>query len=110
MALTAKYRSVYRKEGDPTIRFTYVVKGNAEDLKRYTDAQGDFVRTDDVTGELLYFTKNYIADDIKLVITKDGKVVTDDSDIAKMQSLIQQFGPDVARLIMAKSAPVPPTE
>lgn len=111
MKWKARYRSAYRKQDDPTVRFTYVIKGTAEQIKAYHDAQGDNLRLDDNTGEPLYFTKKYVADDITVVLTKDGKVVTDDSDIAKLQSLIEQYGIDVARLIMAKSTPsAPPTE
>lgn len=103
MALTAKLKNSYRKTGDSTLRFVYIVSGTPDDIKKYEEIRGEQLRLDDNTGKPLYFTKRYVADNIKLIITSENNIVTDDSDVAKLQSLIDQYGFDVARLLMAQS-------
>jgi len=103
--MKAKLLRSYRKKETGTRVFTYVVNGSKEELEQYADAQGDNLVMDSDTGKPLYFTTRYIADDINLLITSDNKVVTDDTEFAKLQSLVEQYGPDVARLIMLKQQP-----
>lgn len=103
--MKAKLLRSYRKKETGTRVFTYSVSGTQQELDKYADAQGDNLVMDEQTGKPLYFTTRYIADDINLLITSDNKVVTDDTEFAKLQSLVEQYGIDVARLIMLKSQP-----
>lgn len=103
--MKAKFRGTYRKQETGTRVFTYLVSGTEQELEQYANAQGDKLVMDDTTGKPIYFTTRYIADDINLIITSAGKVATDDSEFAKLQSLVEQYGVDVARLIMLKQQP-----
>lgn len=101
--LSAKLVGNYRKKVTGTLVFRFQVNGTAEEIQQYKDCMGDNLVLDETTGKPLYFTTRYISDNIKLLITSENKVVTDDTDIAKLQSLVQQYGADVARLIMLQT-------
>jgi len=104
--LQAKLNGSYRKAVTGVKVFRFTVSGTEQDLKAYEDAQGDSYRLDEKTGKPLWFTTRYIADNVNLIITDNNNVVADDTELSKLQSLVQQFGPDVARLVlMQKSAP-----
>lgn len=98
--LKAKLVSSYRKKESGNVVFRYAVSGNPEDIKAYEEAVGDNLKTDDQTGQPLYFTTRYVSDNIKLLITSEGNVVTDDTELTKMQSLVNQYGIEVAKLIL----------
>jgi hypothetical protein len=100
MPLTAKLVGNYRKKVTGTLVFRYSVSGTTEEIEQYKEAIGDNLVLDDNTGKPLYFTTRYVADNIKLLITSEGKVATDDTEIAKLQSLVETYGVDVARLMM----------
>ena len=100
MPLTGKLVGNYRKKVTGTLVFRYTVNGTADEIKQYEEAVGDNLVLDDNTGKPLYFTTRYVADNIKLLITSEGKVATDDTEIAKLQSLVETYGVDVARLMM----------
>ena len=108
MALTAKFDGSYKKRitqnGQPVLLnvFRYNVNGTEEELKQFEEAQGDNYRTNDDTNEPLFFTTNYVSDNVNLIITDKGNVVVDDSDITKIQSMVQQYGESVARLLLMK--------
>jgi len=101
--LTAKLVGNYRKKVTGTLVFRFQVNGTAEEIQKYKDCMGDNLVTDETTGKPLYFTTRYVSDNIKLLITSENKVVTDDTEIAKLQSLVEQYGPDVARLILLQT-------
>ena len=104
--LTAKLNGSYRKPNTGTKVFRFTVSGTEQDLKAYEDAQGDSYRLDEKTGKPLWFTTRYTGDSVNLIITSNNQVVADDTELSKLQSLVEQYGPDVARLIMMqKSAP-----
>ena len=112
MALKGKFLSNYRK---PTIVnglktvvtvFRYTVHGTDKELQEFEEIQGDNYKVDDETGEPLYFTTRYIADNVELTVSKnkdgDKRIVVDDSEYAKIQSIVDQFGESVARLMLLK--------
>lgn len=101
--LQGKLKSSYRKQETGNRVFRYVVSGSPEDIKRYEEIQGENLRLDDETGKPVFSTTRYISDNIKLIFTQNDKVVVDDTEVSKLQSLIDQYGVDVARLIMGKS-------
>ena len=106
MALTAKLLNSYKKASTGNTVFRYLVSGNDQEIQQYTDCTGDNLVVDDNTGKPIFFTTRYIADNIKLVITSNNNVVADDTEISKLQSLVEQYGPDVARLIMMNTKSV----
>lgn len=101
--LTAKLVGNYRKKVTGTLVFRFQVNGSVDEIEQYKSVMGDNLVLDDTTGKPLYFTTRYVSDNVKLLITSENKVVTDDTDIAKLQSLVQQYGADVARLIMLQT-------
>ena len=104
--LTAKLNGSYRKATTGTKVFRFTVSGNEQELKAFEEAQGDSYRLDDTSGKPLWFSTRYIGDNVKLIITDNNNVVADDTELSKLQSLVEQYGPEVARLIMMqKSAP-----
>jgi len=106
MPLTGKLLSSYRKKETGTVVYRYAVSGSAAEIKSYEESVGDQLKLDDSTGKPLYFTTRYVSDDIKILITAEGKAVTDDTEISKLASLVAQYGPDVARLLlMQKNKP-----
>jgi hypothetical protein len=102
--LTAKLNGSYRKAVTGTKVFRYVVSGTEKDLEAYKSAQADNLRTDEETGKPIWFTSRYIGDNVSLIITTENDVVADDTELAKLESLVKQFGPDVAKLILMQKA------
>lgn len=100
MALTAKLVGSYRKPVTGTKVFRFNVFGNETELQEFETAQGDNYRIDEQTGKPMWFTTRYVGDNINLVITKDNNVVADDTEMSKLQSLVEQFGAETARLIL----------
>jgi|LauGreDrversion4_2_1035121.scaffolds.fasta_scaffold1456614_2 hypothetical protein len=105
MALTAKLLNSYKKRETGNTVFRYLVSGTDKDIQQYTECAGENIVVDDTTGKPIFFTTRYIADSIKLIVTSNNNVVADDTEISKLQSLVEQYGPDVARLIMMNSKP-----
>jgi|694.fasta_scaffold91670_8 hypothetical protein len=100
MALIAKFQRKYRKAITGTTVFVYNVSGSEKELADFEAAEGDNYRLDDKTGKPIWFTTRFIDDNISLVITENNKVVADDSELSKMASLVSQFGPEVAKLVL----------
>lgn len=98
--LSGKLVSSYRKKETGTRVFRYAVSGSNEDIKAFEECMGDNLKLDDESGKPVYFTTRYVSDNIKLLITSEGKVVTDDTEVSKLQSLVEQYGPEVAKLIL----------
>lgn len=99
--LTAKLKSSYIKKETGNRVYRYVVSGSDSDIKAFKESVGDNLKLDDESGKPIYFATRYVSDNIKLLITSEGKVVTDDTEISKLQSLVQQYGIDVARLLLS---------
>jgi hypothetical protein len=108
--LQAKLDGSYRKATTGTKVFRFTVSGTEQDLKAYEEAQGDSYRLDEKTGKPLWFTTRYIGDSVKLIITDNNNVVADDTELSKLQSLVDQFGPDVARLVLMQKTASPSAE
>ena len=82
-------RSYRSKNGTPT--FVYAVTGSAEAHAAYAEAQGSFLRTDENTGEVLWFTTRFVGDKCDLLVTDTGKVIADMSKFEQAASLCEQF-------------------
>jgi hypothetical protein len=107
--LQAKFKSSYRKmdkNQKPTTVFVHTVTGNKEQLAKYKTAQGEFYK-EDPDGTVLWFTTRYQGDSVSLNISaKSGKVVADNTEQDKMNSLIDQnkgaLGDALARIYAEK--------
>lgn len=104
MALVAKFQRKYRKALTGTTVFVYNVSGSEKELEAFEAAEGDNYRLDEKTNKPIWFTTRFVDDNINLVITENNRVVADDSELSKLQSLIEQFGPDVAKLVLMQKS------
>lgn len=95
-------RSYRSKAGNVT--FVYVVSGKAADLEAYKLAMGEFYRTDDKTGEPLWFTTRFVGDNGTLIITSNGNIVPDMSEYDKAASLVKQYGGDFGQELARSAA------
>jgi hypothetical protein len=98
--LTAKLSGSYRKAVTGTVVFRYNVSGTDAELKQFEDTQGDNFRLDEKTGQPLWFSTRYSGDNVQLVITENNRVVAENSDFVKIQSLVDQYGAETAKLIL----------
>lgn len=92
----------HRTSGNPV--FVYIVKGTEKELEQYAEAQGENLVIDKQTGNVLWFTTNFIGDSGKLIITDAGRVIPDLGDFAKAQSLANQFEGPLGDKIAEKMA------
>ncbi len=93
------------KQNNPIIRtvFRYIVKGTKEELAEYATLKGVNHKLDDILKEPIFFTTRYMGKNGKLRKTSDGKdFVADDSEVSMFQSLVQQYGIDIAKVIWEK--------
>ena len=77
------------KNGGVSTVFRYIVKGTPEDLTKYTEAQGNFYRENDEK-QPLFFSNRFVGNTGKLLITAQGKVAVDSSEMDQLSSLINQ--------------------
>ena len=83
-------RSYTSKQGNKV--FVYTVAGTEAQLEEFKSVQGDNHRTDDKTGEPLWFTTRCVGNSGTLIITTNGKVVPDMSAFDQAASLAKQYG------------------
>ena len=84
-------RGNYRNKKGTRV-FRYCVKGSADAMKAYESAQGEYYIVDAVSGESLYFTPRFAGKNATLIVTEEGKVYVDMSELEEQASLIEQFG------------------
>lgn len=104
MALTAKLVGSYRKPVSGTKVFRFNVFGTEAELQEFEAAQGDNYRVDTETGKPMWFSTRYTGDNVTLLITDKNQVVADDTELSKLQSLVEQFGAETAQLILMQQA------
>ena len=97
--LVRSYRS---KNGNAT--FVYAVSGTETQLEAYAEAQGEYLRVDDETGEPLWFTTRCIGPAGKLIITTNGNVVADTSAFDQAASLAEQYGGNFGQALANQAA------
>ena len=88
--LKVSYLRNYRSKNG-TSTFVYKVTGSAEAMERYAEVQGSFLRTDETTGDTLWFTTRFIGDAGNIIVTATDKIVADMSEFEKAASLASQF-------------------
>jgi hypothetical protein len=103
MKLTATFKRNYRsKKGN--VVFVYAVKGTQKSLEAYEEATGEQFRTDEESGEPLFFTTRYAGDSINLLITSNNRVVVDTAEFDKAASLASQFGGNLGEALANAAA------
>jgi len=83
-------RSYTSAKGNKT--FVYAVSGTESQLEEFKVAQGANHRTDDKSGEPLWFTTRCVGNSGNLIITTNGKVIADMSAFDQADSLAKQYG------------------
>jgi len=71
--------------------FVYSVEGNDQELDAYRDAKGSEYREDSDTGKPLWFSLNYVGETCPMIITTNGNVVADTSQLRKAANLVGQY-------------------
>lgn len=89
--LNLSSRGQYRNKRG-TIVFRYAVKGTESALDAFEQAQGEYHVVDQDSGEVLYFTPRFAGKNATLIVTDEGKVYVDMSELEQQASLISQFG------------------
>ncbi len=103
MGLSVKLQRSYKsKNGNRT--FVYAVSGKPADLDAYKEAQGDYYREDDKTGQALWFTTRCIGKQGELLITDNGNVVPDMSAFDEAASLAEQYGGNLGEQLAKEAA------
>lgn len=97
--LTGKFVRSYPKTGGSTV-FVYQIDGTPEELKQVEEIKGDGHRLDSNTGKPLHFTAFFAGDKCNFQITENNKFVVDNSKAERLKSLVDQYGIDVAKLML----------
>jgi len=71
--------------------FVYGVEGTDDELLAYEDAKGSEYREDSETGQPLFFSLNYVGEVCPMIITTNGNVVADTSQLRKAANLVGQY-------------------
>jgi len=71
--------------------FVYSVDGTEAELEAYKDAKGAEYREDSETGKPLWFSLNYVGEVCPMIITTNGNVVADTSQLRKAANLVGQY-------------------
>jgi hypothetical protein len=79
------------KNGNMVDVFVYHVTGTTQELADYKAVRGDQYREDSATGAPLFFSLNYVGETVDLMITTNGNVVADTSNLRKANNLVQQY-------------------
>lgn len=79
------------KNGNMIDVFVYHVSGTEQELSDYKTVRGAQYREDSVTGAPLFFSLNYVGEVCDLMITTNGNVVADTSNLRKANNLVQQY-------------------
>jgi hypothetical protein len=95
-------RSYRSKNGNAT--FVYSVSGSASDLAAYEEAQGEFYREDETTGQPLWFTTRCVGKTGNLIITTKGNIVPDMSAFDQASSIAAQYGGNFGQELAKQAA------
>lgn len=91
--MKASFKRSYVKSETGNPVFVHEVTGTTEELAAFSKAQGEFLKKDEATGAILWFSPRYYGKTVKLGISqKSGKVFADTSNIQAANSLINQLG------------------
>lgn len=102
--MKATYQRQHTSQGTNVPVFVYSVAGSPEELSKLREVQGNYHRTDKVTGVDLWFTTRYAGEEVPLIITQNNKVIADMSEFKKLDSLSKQFGGNLGEQIAKQAA------
>jgi hypothetical protein len=102
--LRVESRGQYRKPLTRKVVFRYAVSGSPKAIEAYRDAQGEYYREDDKTGEAMWFSPNFIGKSGTIVVTDDNKVYADTSELEQQASLVSQLGGNLGVAMAAEIA------
>jgi len=77
-------------DGQRRTFYVYKISGKATEIQDFTDSEA--AKTTDEEGNNLWITSRYGGENAKLVITKDGRVTFDQSEMRKVAALAGMFG------------------
>lgn len=90
--LKIEYISMYVNERGNEV-YRYKVSGSPDAMLAYEEAQGDYYRVDEESGNVLWFTSRYVGEQATLIVNPDNnKIYPDMSEFKKVASLSSQFG------------------
>ena len=93
--------SYVSKKGADT--FIYTVSCTPEEKAAIKEAKGGFYR-EDASGNPLFYTSRYVGETPKLILTTNGNLVADMSEMKKKASLARQFGGNLGDQFAAAAA------
>ena len=99
--MKVNYKNQYKRNGK--VQFVYTVTGTESELDQYAEAKGDYLVTDDESGQPLWFSRDYIGEAGKLIFTSKGGVVADMAEFEKAASLASRFGGNLGSEIAAQA-------
>lgn len=94
----------YRKRGTGQLVFVYSVNGTEKQLAAYEKAKGENFKRDADTKEVLFFTTRFVGKTGKLMETSKNEWVVDTTEADQMKSLVDQYGYDIAKEMIAKGS------
>ncbi len=86
------YKKTNVKTGLLATMFVYEVLGTLSEIQALKDAQGDNYREDPETGKTLFFTSRAVLNGTELIITTNGRVVPNTSELDEAASIAAQYG------------------
>lgn len=89
MKLNAKFERKYRSQKGSNV-FVYGVSGTADALEAYKTAQGANYRTNE-NGKPIFFSNKSFGLEGQLLITNNGNVIFDDTQLAMTADMIERF-------------------
>ena len=99
--MKVNYKNQYKRNGK--VQFVYTVTGTESELDQYAEAKGDYLVTDDESGQPLWFSRDYIGESGSLIFTSKGGVVADMAEFEKAASLASRFGGNLGSEIAAQA-------
>ena len=86
-----QFLSQYKNKNGKTV-FRYKLVANEEALDAYVEAQQEGLTIRDDEGNLIYLTTRFAGKTNTLVVTENGKIYVDNSELEQMASIVDQVG------------------
>lgn len=88
--LTATFHHQYKKDGKPV--FVYDISGPQAELDAYQESKGEFARTNEDTGNPVFFTRDFSGKSCPFKISGKGNYYLDTSEMDMMASMVERYG------------------
>jgi len=100
--IKATYVSQYKKNGKSV--FVYHVKGTDEQMARYKEAQGDYHKSDEETGNSLFFSTVALGQNIEVIVTRNNRVIADTTELDQAASMAARYGGNLGQAFADQAA------